>query len=114
MQTGSHSSIGSLIDRGALRRYGLKKYASSPEASVPLTKCPRCKNDIIDKTQPCPDCGHRFRPWLPPMNRRHALLGAVLMVGMGLFVYVEGDRGSVIPYVVLCGVMLLMAKHLDS
>jgi hypothetical protein len=35
------------------------------------------------------------------------------MAGMGLFVYIDGDRGSVIPYVVLCGIMLLMAKYMD-
>jgi len=81
---------------------------------VSLTRCPRCQNDIADKTQPCPECGHRvILPWLPPMTRRHCLLGALLMAGMGLFVYIDGDRGSVIPYVVLCGIMLLMAKYMD-
>jgi len=33
---------------------------------------------------------------------------------MAIFVYVEGDRGSAIPYVVLCGVLLLMFKYMDS
>jgi hypothetical protein len=36
------------------------------------------------------------------------------MAGMGVFVYLDGDRGSVIPYIVLCGVLLLMAKQMDS
>ena len=81
---------------------------------MPSTKCPRCNNDIADKAQLCPECGHRIRLWNTPMKRRHALLGALLMAGMGVFVYLDGDRGSVIPYIVLCGVLLLMAKQLDS
>lgn len=77
--------------------------------------CPKCEKELADHAAPCPGCGFRFRTsWVSPMSRRHALLGAVLLAGMAIFASWEGDKTSAIPFLVICGVLLLMAKYTDS